>query len=76
MSADHDVWTPRLAADAEQSPPPEVRVRFGKLPNQVLPLEWAEQFLGIIYAEYPQVFARILPRLYGLPDRKRGGRRP
>jgi thymidylate synthase ThyX len=72
MSADQDVWTPRLA-EAEQ---PEIRVRFGQLPNQVLPLEWAEQFLAIVYAEHPQVFVQILPRLYGLPEARRRGRRP
>lgn len=76
MSADQDVWTPRLAAGTGQPGPPEVRVRFGELPNQSLPLEWAELFLAIIYAEYPQVFVRVLPRLYGLPEPSRRGRRP
>ena len=45
-----------------------VRIRFGDLANQTLPLEWAERFIQIVYAEHPQVFRAILPRLYGLPE--------
>ena len=48
-------------------PPADIDVPFGDLPNQVLPLAWAEQFLRIVYAEYPGTFRAILPRLYGLP---------
>ena len=60
-------------------PPAEVRVRFGQLDNQTMPLSWAEQFLAIVYAEHPGVFRAILPRLYGLPDepeRPKRGRKP
>ena len=44
------------------------RIPFGDLPNQTMPLEWAEQFIRIVYAEQPGVFRAILPRLYGLPE--------
>ena len=66
----NDVWTPNGAA-----PPAEQRIRFGELPNQTMPLEWAEQFLAIVHAEHPGVFRAILPRLYGLPDEPHRGRR-
>lgn len=52
-------------------------VRFGDQPNQVLPAEWAEKFLRIVYTEHPAVFRAILPRLYELPEpekRSRGTR--
>lgn len=68
MSTDQEQWK---LADLE----PE-RVRFGDLPNQTMPHEWAGQFLRIVHAEYPAVFRAILPRLYGLPEpEKRGARR-
>jgi hypothetical protein len=54
---------------------PEQRVRFGDLPNQTMPLEWAEQFLTIVHDEHPGVFRAILPRLYGLPDGPKRGRK-
>lgn len=74
MTTDQDIWTPRMNG-AEQA---QVRVRFGDLPNQTMPLEWAEEMLRIVYAEHPGVFRAILPRLYGLPadEPKRRRTRP
>lgn len=54
---------------------PDIRVPFGDLPNQVLPLDWAEAFIRIVYAEHPGVFRAILPRLYGLQDAQEPKRR-
>lgn len=66
MSVDNGQWSVPTefppAADLA-----EIHVRFGNLPNQILPLAWAEQFIQIVYSEHPGVFRSILPRLYGLP---------
>lgn len=60
-----------------EQPPDQSHVRFGDQPHQVLPAEWAEKFLRIVYTEHPAVFRAILPRLYELPEpekRSRGTR--
>ena len=56
----------------------DIRVRWGTLPNQTMPLEWAEMFMQIVYAEHPGVFRSVLPRLYRLPEEepRRTRRRP
>lgn len=75
MSADQDQWT--VPTDF---PPAEMRVRFNiygnQLPNQSFPHEWAEAFCSIVFAEHPGVFRAILPRLYGLPEPEKRGRKP
>jgi hypothetical protein len=74
MSTDEALRRDTMAHWDDQPPeqlragPAAIRVRWGELPNQTMPLEWAEQFLAIVYTEHPAVFRAILPRLYGLPE--------
>lgn len=78
MSADQDVWTPRMAPDAEQSPPPvEVRVRFGPLDHQWITADLASMLLTLWRDKQPGQFGAYLAEAFtGTRPAAGRGRKP
>jgi hypothetical protein len=67
---------PIRAAAADPRPADEPSVRFGDLPNQVMPASWAEAFLREIFTSNPVQFGKVLAVIVtGVPVAARG-RRP